>query len=75
MCVCALPTYIDCTPSNTFHINLQQSHCSDSDLLFSVSLALSVVPSTIQALTSFIPFFSDIYYSYALCEGDDGKQS
>lgn len=75
-CVCVCIAHIHWLyPIQYFSYQLQQSPGSDSDFLFSVSLALRVVPSTHQALTSLIPLFSDIYYSYALCEGDDSKQS
>lgn len=47
LCVCAHCPHTLAEPHPVFFIiSLQQSSCSESDLLFSISLALCVVPST-----------------------------
>ena len=82
VCARALPQHIRCAPTHISVRVLLLSHhrgwftlVSQARLCllgvivpwFFISLALCLVPSTWQELSSFIHFFINICYSYALC--------
>ena len=82
VCAHALPQHIRCAPTHISVRVLLLSHhrgwftlVSQARLCllgvivpwFFISLALCLVPSTWQELSSFIHFFINICYSYALC--------